>query len=285
MLSHARQPTGGGEHTESLTRRASHGLPLRFAPASQEPGRHGHRQAASRCNMACRYCYWFRDAAVLDAPPRLTPEAAVRFVACLREHLSDHPDVDTMTLVFHGGEPLLYGKRPFARLCEAIRDVEGDVEARITMDVTTNGLLVDDAWAALFRYYGVRPTVSVDGPPSVHDLNRLDLVGRPTHELWSPGSHPPGPSASSPASSPCAIRPLARRHAAPHGGQHGASEFDILIPMPRTRIGPCQDLSVRGTATSSMPGGHMMLIGRAHSLLRRGHAFVGWILERRRVHG
>lgn len=51
------------------------------------------------------------------------------------------------------------------------------------MDVslTTNGVLVDEEWAALLGYLQVSITVSLDGPASVHDRVRPDLLGNPTH--------------------------------------------------------------------------------------------------------
>ena len=43
---------------------------------------------ASRCNFACRYCYWFRDEDVYRRPPLLTLEAESAWLICLERHLS-----------------------------------------------------------------------------------------------------------------------------------------------------------------------------------------------------
>ena len=44
---------------------------------------------ASRCNIKCTYCYWFRDAMVYAKPAVLTPEAEDAFCHRLEEHIRE----------------------------------------------------------------------------------------------------------------------------------------------------------------------------------------------------
>ena len=70
---------------------------------------------ASRCNINCTYCYWFRDAEVYKKPALLTLEAEDAFCLRLEEHIREFK-LNNFLLVLHGGEPLLFPKRRFAAL-------------------------------------------------------------------------------------------------------------------------------------------------------------------------
>jgi uncharacterized protein len=116
---------------------------------------------AARCNLDCTYCYWFRDLSVYEKPKTLTSKAEGALLDKLERHIRRH-QLTRFSILFHGGEPLLFGKRRFARLLTSLA-------------------AVDDDWARLLSTFGVRPTVSIDGPPAVHDAARVDRGGRGTH--------------------------------------------------------------------------------------------------------
>src|SRR2546428_165848 len=137
-------------------------------------------KVAERCNLNCSYCYMYQHA---DQSFRLRP----RFMAdetfgwmlrrardeCARRH-------NQMSLVFHGGEPTLIGPARFARMAERARDVLGEALAYIA--VQTNGTLLDQRWASVFRDFDVRVGVSLDGPPEINDRYRVDHHG---HGSWA----------------------------------------------------------------------------------------------------
>lgn len=134
---------------------------------------------ASRCNIACTYCYWFRDPQVYDKPAVLTLDAENAFCARLEEHIRAF-QLRRFLVVFHGGEPLLFPKRRFAALLAKLKGLEERTGCRIARGVTTNAILVDAEWAALFNTYDVAVTVSVDGPADIHDRHRIDFKNRGT---------------------------------------------------------------------------------------------------------
>ncbi|WP_254920704.1 radical SAM protein [Blastococcus mobilis] len=136
---------------------------------------------AQRCNMACTYCYWFRDPSVYTKPTVLTDEAESWLLVRLREHVERY-DLDRFMILFHGGEPMLIGKRRFGRLVAGLRALESELGFALKLAITTNGTLVDDEWARIFRQYRIGVTLSIDGDREVHDARRIDHRGAGTYD-------------------------------------------------------------------------------------------------------
>ncbi|MGA8610681.1 MAG: radical SAM protein [Xanthobacteraceae bacterium] len=134
---------------------------------------------ASRCNIKCTYCYWFRDAEVYNKPAVLTVDSEHAFCARLEEHIRDFK-LDHFLLVFHGGEPLLFPKRRFDALLKKLRDIEQRTGCVIARGVTTNAILIDPQWVEMFKVHRVSVTVSLDGPPEINDKYRVDFKGHGT---------------------------------------------------------------------------------------------------------
>ncbi len=135
---------------------------------------------ASRCNIACTYCYWFRDAEVYKKPAVLTIEAEDAFCQKLEEHIREN-DLEEFVVVFHGGEPLLFPKHRFVKLLEKFNGIEERTGAMIVRGVSTNAVLIDDEYAEILAKYAVSPSVSIDGPAEIHDKYRIDFKGKGTH--------------------------------------------------------------------------------------------------------
>ncbi|WP_333907319.1 radical SAM protein [Delftia acidovorans] len=131
-----------------------------------------------RCNIACTYCYYFENEqkSALTRPPYLTDEVARQFVHRVHETIREghHQNV---RIIMHGGEPMMYGKARFAALCT---DLQREFLDSVQLCMQTNAMLVDDEWVSIFERHKVAVGVSIDGPPSVHDANRVDKKGRAT---------------------------------------------------------------------------------------------------------
>lgn len=136
---------------------------------------------ATRCNLKCTYCYWFRDASVYEMPKILGEQVEAALMNKLEKHVMRY-GLKQFSVLFHGGEPMLFGKRRFISLCENLRSIEQRTGCALQLSMTTNGVLIDEDWAALFRIFRVGITVSVDGPQAIHDRNRVDHAGRGSYE-------------------------------------------------------------------------------------------------------
>ncbi|HEX6355947.1 FxsB family cyclophane-forming radical SAM/SPASM peptide maturase [Actinophytocola sp.] len=129
-------------------------------------------KVASRCNLACDYCYVYTMAdQSWRTRPRFPSDETVAVTARrIGEHVRTHGLAD-VSVAFHGGEPLLAGAELIAEVVQAIRNAcpaGTSVEAR----VQTNGVLLDEASIRVFRSHGVRVGVSVDGGRTQHDRHR-----------------------------------------------------------------------------------------------------------------
>ena len=138
-------------------------------------------KVATRCNIDCSYCYWFRDAAVYDKPKLMSAAVLRQLLLRIEEHVCEHRLLD-LPIVLHGGEPLIWGVdnfNYFAEACAAITTRTGSV---IPIAVTTNGVLIDDRWLDFFEGHRISVAISLDGPAHIHDLHRNTFQGGGTHE-------------------------------------------------------------------------------------------------------
>jgi uncharacterized protein len=135
----------------------------------------------SRCDLACDHCYVYEhaDQSWRVKPHTMVSATAERTAARIAEHADGH-GLARVRIILHGGEPLLLGK-------ERMRELLETLEAGITpvtgvdMRIHTNGMLLDTEWCALFRHYGVRIGVSLDGDKAATDRHRRYADGRSSH--------------------------------------------------------------------------------------------------------
>ena len=137
-------------------------------------------KVATRCNIDCSYCYWFRDAAVYDKPKLMSAEVLQQLLLRTEEHVAEHGMVD-FPIVLHGGEPLLWGVANFTHFAEACAAIAVRTGCAIPIAVTTNGLLIDDQWLDCFEAHDISVAISLDGPAHIHDLHRRTFQGGGTH--------------------------------------------------------------------------------------------------------
>ena len=81
-------------------------------------------------------------------------------------------------VVLHGGEPLLLGPD---RLESTLQTLKHALSPECTLNLQTNGTLIDNSILEVCVRHGCTVSVSIDGPAPVHDRFRLDHQGRPTH--------------------------------------------------------------------------------------------------------
>jgi uncharacterized protein len=136
-------------------------------------------KVASRCNLDCTYCYVYHgaDDGWSSQPPYMTDAVLDAALAALQRHVERTGG--TIDLLFHGGEPLLWGQNRFVRAADRSRSILGDSLRGLT--VQTNGVLIDKSWAELFRDHRIGVSVSIDGPEAIHDASRVDRGGKGTY--------------------------------------------------------------------------------------------------------
>jgi len=137
-------------------------------------------KVATRCNIDCSYCYWFRDAAVYDKPKLMSAEVLHQLLLRIEQHVARYSLID-FPIVLHGGEPLLWGRENFHRFAEACEAISSRTGCEIPIAVTTNGVLIDDEWLNCFEAHDISVAISLDGPEHIHDIHRRSFQGTGTH--------------------------------------------------------------------------------------------------------
>ena len=156
-----------------------------------------------RCNLACTYCY-----AGEHHRRQMEDRVADRAVDLL---FAD--GADTAQLSFFGGEPFLRIDA-MRRATERARRQAGERRARLILQCTTNGTVLDDDAVRFVRESGMRVTVSIDGVKEAHDLHRpragggssFDQCLRGLRALVAAGARPDAMMVISPQTVPYVYR-------------------------------------------------------------------------------
>ena len=132
------------------------------------------KPASGLCQMACDYCF-YHDLTEYGAPANtwMSRKTARQLIARAKES-----GAQRVHFAFQGGEPLLWGQEHFD-------DFFADVKATgldATYAVQTNGLCIDEVYAALFADHDVLVGISLDGDRTLHDTARKTPDGKGTYE-------------------------------------------------------------------------------------------------------
>jgi uncharacterized protein len=133
---------------------------------------------ASRCNLDCDYCYVYRMG---DEAWRLQPKLMSEpTLAALGRSLAKLVEAQRqpLSVVFHGGEPLLVGAFRFEKICSLLRQ---HLPPPVGLHIQTNGLLLSETVIDVCARHDVGISISIDGPAKIHDRHRPDLRGRKSH--------------------------------------------------------------------------------------------------------
>jgi uncharacterized protein len=151
---------------------------LRASGWSPLPFREFIVKVHSRCDLACDYCYMYEmaDQSWRNQPRVMDARTADRTAQRIAEHAHAHA-LRQVSLILHGGEPLLAGPDLITRLVTATREAAGPGVA-VDVSAQTNGVGLSDAYLRLFDEMGIRVGVSLDGDASAHDRHRRFRGGR-----------------------------------------------------------------------------------------------------------
>ncbi len=136
------------------------------------------KPTGAACNLDCAYCF-FLDKEVLypGSKFRMSETMLEQYI---RQLIESH-QTDAVNIAWQGGEPTLMGLDFFRR---AMALVEKYRRPGMTFlhTIQTNGTLLDDEWASFFKEHDFLIGISLDGPPQLHDIYRLDKGGKPTFD-------------------------------------------------------------------------------------------------------
>lgn len=135
---------------------------------------------ASRCNLNCDYCFVYNsaDAGWKRQPKKMSLEVIQQTARRIRNHAESHA-MTGVSVVFHGGEPLLVGHEYLGRLLSSFKSAFGDSSVHVSFGIQSNGLLFSAEIGDVLLEHGATIGVSLDGPPRINDLHRVDLQGQP----------------------------------------------------------------------------------------------------------
>lgn len=131
-----------------------------------------------RCNLACSYCYLGHP----TQPREMTPEVGRRAISFYLDHLSD--GLDTVTISFFGGEPLL--KFPLMEeLVPYALEECARRDRKVRFSITTNGTAIRPKIARFLNDYRFTTVISWDGDFKTQDSFRLLFNNHGSSELMN----------------------------------------------------------------------------------------------------
>ena len=130
------------------------------------------------CNLSCTYCYK-EDLDKPSAGKRMDVETAVASVEML---LKESPDEPVYTVVFFGGEPLS-NRKLIEYMVDYCERRFAEAGKRVEFVMTTNATLLTEEIVDYLNAHRFGLSVSIDGPKTVHDRNRITVGGQGTYDV------------------------------------------------------------------------------------------------------
>lgn len=113
------------------------------------------------CPLDCSYCYVHNK------------EKGVININLLKKFINSlflFNQTKTISILWHGGEPLTAGTDFFKEICNYIEIKFPGI--KVIHRLQTSGWLINDEWCKLFKDNNFRVGISLDGPQKVHDIHR-----------------------------------------------------------------------------------------------------------------
>jgi len=130
------------------------------------------------CNLDCAYCFYLEKEKLYPGTASFQMADAT-LESFVRQHLEAHAG-PIVQFAWQGGEPTLCGLEFFERVVELQQRHAGG--RTVENALQTNGILIDDRWAAFLAEHGFLVGLSIDGPADLHDRYRRDRGNQPTFD-------------------------------------------------------------------------------------------------------
>lgn len=135
----------------------------------------------SICNLKCKYCYFYNPDKELINQKKLTEREIYQILSIIDLYSKRDFVRKKIKLNFVGsGEPLLSWSEIKKSLTKIFSEKKGE---KIRFYMVTNGTLITSRIAKEIKDIRIIPSVSIDGPPSINDKNRLTKKGEGSFNL------------------------------------------------------------------------------------------------------
>lgn len=141
-------------------------------------------KTVERCNINCTYCYYFnsKDQSFKLKKPYITDSMISSFIKFLKQGIKEF-NLTTLSIEFHGGEPLLQNKSQFSSMCSEIKsELKQYKNLNVDFAMQTNAMLIDEEWIDLLKQHKVGIGISLDGNKQANDVYRVDKRGNGTFD-------------------------------------------------------------------------------------------------------
>jgi len=128
------------------------------------------KPASSACNLKCKYCFYHdvashREVRSYGNMSDMTQDSII-------EKTLDVEENAFISYAFQGGEPTLAGLEFFYKFISKVKQHKKDTQV-IQYSIQTNGTLLNDEWAKLFKENNFLVGLSLDGYKDNHDYFRI----------------------------------------------------------------------------------------------------------------
>jgi uncharacterized protein len=125
--------------------------------------------------------YQHADQSWKNKPRTLSVEHQNLFIERLSEYVQ-LKQLKRILIVYHGGEPLLFGTDNIVALSSRIQSKLNQFHCTVDFGIQTNGVILKESHLDAFQEHNISVSLSIDGPKEMHDQHRLDLKGRPSFD-------------------------------------------------------------------------------------------------------
>ncbi|WP_318374214.1 anaerobic sulfatase maturase [Enterobacter sp.] len=138
------------------------------------------KPAGWRCNLACDYCFYLaKGLEVLRDTCGQRHMSDKVLETYVRQYIAASPGPE-VNFTWQGGEPTLAGLDFYRRAVALQQRYAGG--KRISNSLQTNGVLINDEWAAFLAQHRFLVGISLDGPAHLHNHYRKTGSGKPVFE-------------------------------------------------------------------------------------------------------
>lgn len=146
-------------------------------------------EVTQNCNFRCDYCsysgnyFYQREHTNKDMSFEIAKDSLDYFISLLNSPKRTRP-IAFVDLAFYGGEPLLNMK--LIKGCvNYIKSRENEIPDEVRFQITTNGSLLKGKILDYLVSKEFKINISLDGPSTIHDLNRKFKNGKGTFDkIW-----------------------------------------------------------------------------------------------------